>query len=277
MTKNSGFLTRINEAGKHLYYKKHGNPTGPPIVLVHGLGGTSEYYDPLISSLKLAETYSIHQFDLEGHGRSPSSAESILSMSSFADDVKSIFSLAGISPSTPATLIGSSMGCIIATLFAVQNPGLVRKLILLGPAPCPLPPAGRSATHARATVVRSRGMSTIADTVATAATSSLTKTKKPAVYSTIRSMLLGQDPECYAKACTALADETKPLDLGSLTCRTCIITGDEDRVSPPAVCSQLAASIPNCQPPVVLKDVGHWHVFEDIDGVSKAIRPFLRD
>ena len=167
------------------------------------------------------------------------------------------------------------MGSIIATLFTTKNPGLVHKLILLGPPPCPLPTAGQNATLARAAVVRSRGMSAFADTVATAATSSLTRSKKPAVYTAALSTLLSQDPEGYARACTALANESKPLDLEKLTCQTLIITGDEDKVSPPATCSAIASSIPNCEPPVVLKDVGHWHVPEDIDGVSRSIRAFL--
>ncbi|KAM5475669.1 hypothetical protein MauCBS54593_001361 [Microsporum audouinii] len=275
MIGNSSSLTRINDEGKQLYYKKHGNPAGPPIVFLHGLGGTSEYYDPLISSLGLTKTYSIHQLDLEGHGLSPPSALSTPSISSFVDDVKCIFSLAGISTASPAILIGSSMGSIIATVFAIQNPGLVHKLILLGPPPCPLPAAGRNATHARAAVVRGRGMSAVADTVATAATSTFTKTGKPAAYMAVRSTLSSQNPECYARACTALANETGSLDLGSLTCQTLIITGDEDRVSPPSTCSVIASSIPNCKAPVVLKEVGHWHVFEDIDGVSRSIRAFL--
>ncbi|KAK2820020.1 hypothetical protein FQN49_007799 [Arthroderma sp. PD_2] len=275
MIKNNHPLTRINEDGKQLYYKTHGNPTGPPIVFIHGLGGTLEYFDALISSLTLAKTHSIHQFDLEGHGRSPPSTESTLSISTLADDVKGIFSLAGISAASPAILVGSSMGCTIATLFSINNPELVSKLVLLGPPPCPFPPAGRHATHARAAVVRSRGMSAIADTVATAATSSLTRAKKPAAYATICSTLLSQDPECYARTCTALANETKGMDTERITCPTLIITGDEDRISPPAACSLLATTIPNCQSAVVLKEVGHWHVFEDIEGVSKAVRPFL--
>lgn len=276
MIENTSLLTKINHHGKQLYYKKHGNPAGAPIVFVHGLGGRSEYYDPLISSLALAKTYSIHQFDLEGHGQSPPSTLSALTISSLADDVGSIFSLAGISSASPAILVGWSMGSIITALFTINNPGLVHKLILLGPPPCPLPAAGQNASLARAAVVRGRGMSAVADTVATAATSSLTRSKKPAVYTAARSTLLSQDPEGYARACSALANESKPLDLGRLTCQTLIITGDEDRVSPPAICSAIASSIPNCRPPVVLKDVGHWHVFEDIDGVSRAIQTFLK-
>lgn len=82
--------------------------------------------------------------------------------------------------------------------------------------------------------------------------------------------LLGQDPEGYAKGCTALARVSQALPVQNLKVPTFIVTGDEDKVSPPQVCEKYAADIKGARVQV-LPNVGHWHNFEDITGVAKAV------
>ena len=57
-------LTLINS--KQLFYQVRGS--GAPVVCVHGLGGTSDYFEPLVSALPKS---ALHLCDLEGHGLSP--------------------------------------------------------------------------------------------------------------------------------------------------------------------------------------------------------------
>ncbi|KAK7225328.1 hypothetical protein V2G26_013331 [Clonostachys chloroleuca] len=129
-------LTQVN--GKSLNYQRLGSGANQ-IVFVHGLGGTLDYWTPLVSTLSLAETNTLHLFDLEGHGSSPTHPLSQLSIASFASDIKAIFEAAGASASAPATLVAHSMGCLAAIKFTLDNPGLVDKLVLVGPPPphCP--------------------------------------------------------------------------------------------------------------------------------------------
>lgn len=61
----------------------------------------------------------------------------------------------------------------------------------------------------------------------------------------------------------------------SLSCQTLIVTGKEDRLSPPSLCTTYCQRISQYLPPVVLKAVGHWHLFEDPHGVSDATCEFL--
>lgn len=82
--------------------------------------------------------------------------------------------------------------------------------------------------------------------------------------------LLGQDPEGYAKGCTALAGMSQALPVQNLKVPTFIVTGDEDKVSPPQVCEKYAADIKDAKVHV-LPNVGHWHNFEDIAGVAKGV------
>ncbi|KAJ0155434.1 Bacitracin synthase 3 [Fusarium oxysporum f. sp. albedinis] len=96
----------------------------------------------------------------------------------------------------------------------------------------------------------------------------------PTAIAAVRLSLLGQDPESYAKATWALAGATQELKVEQIQAKTLIITGEEDKVSPPSLCEKYASRIQDAQL-VVLNNVGHWHVFEDVGGVAQAVDKFL--
>ena len=265
-------LTTINS--KPLYYKEIGQGMDS-IVFVHGLGGTMDFFRPVIDALSLQDGHKLHLFDLEGHGLSPTSPLSQLSIQSFSEDIFGVFQHAHIDRRSPGTLVAHSMGCFAALEFASKHPELVRKLVLLGPPPNPLPEAGQKASFARAESVRAGGMPAVVDTVAYAGTSDATKSENPVALNAVRLSLLSQDPEAYAKACTALATATLSITAKEITAKTLIITGDEDKVSPRAVCEKYASSILASSELVVLEKVGHWHIFEDFKGVASAMSAFL--
>lgn len=269
-SKTSGAgLTALN--AKNLYYRHAGQPSGTSVIFIHGLGGSSEVYTPLISSLQLDKTHSLHLLDLEGHGLSPTSATSCVSIASYAADFQA---LAGKLNIKDAIVISHSMGCLIGLDLAIKNPGLVSKLVLLGPPPSPVPEAGRSGSVARAATVRENGMGAVVEAVVSAGTSAKSKEQNPLAIAAVRLSLLGQDPEGYAKGCTALAGASEALAVVHVKARTLIITGEEDKVSPPAVCEKYAADL-KAEKLHVLPQVGHWHVFEDLAGVSNAVAAFI--
>ena len=260
-------LTSVN--GKELFYQARGS--GSPVVCIHGLGGTSDYFQPLINALPQS---ALHLFDLEGHALSPTRATSTLSISSFASDTAGISSLAG---SKDLTVIAHSMGCLVALKFAIEHPDQVKNLILMGPPPSPLPEASSQATYGRAKLVREKGMAGVVDAVVTAGTSDQTKTANAMAITAVRLSLLSQDPEGYAKACGALAaSKDLPLELEKVQARTLIITGSEDKVSPPEVCKKMRARISQAEEVDVMDGVGHWHMFEDTQRVCDSITKFLR-
>ena len=259
-------LTNINS--KPIFYQARGS--GSPVLCVHGLGGTADYFQPLINALPAS---ALHTFDLEGHGLSPTSATSILSISSFASDTAGVASLTG---AEDLTVIAHSMGCLVALQFAIDHPEMVKNLILMGPPSSPLPEAGSQATYSRAALVRKMGMAGVVDAVVTAGTSEKTKATNSLAVTAIRLSLLSQDPEAYAKACGALAaSKDLTLELEKVQARTLIITGSEDKVSPPDMCKKMRARIPHCEEVEVVNEVGHWHMFEDTQRVCDRITRLL--
>lgn len=261
-------LTTIG--GKPLKVFRRGIDHGTPAVFIHGLGGTSDYWSPLIQAAGLDKSHALYLFDFEGHGLSPTSALSAISIASLAADVKGVFDHAGITGG--ATLFAHSMGCLVAIRFLLDYPQLVSRLVLVGPPPIPLPEAASKNNHARAALVRKETMAAVVDAVVSAGTSAKTQASNPVAVAAVRMSLLAQDPEGYAKACSALAGATDAMALGAIQADTIIVTGSEDKVSPPALCEEYGKQLKKCKGVTVLQDVGHWHVFEDVQGVANSLK-----
>lgn len=271
LNKSCGGAGLASVGSKKLYYRRAGVETGPPIIFVHGLGGSSEFYSPLIIALGLEKSHSLHLLDIEGHGLSPTSAASTISIESYASDFNELAQQENIKG---AIVIAHSMGCLVAMSLALKNPALVSNLVLIGPPPSPVPEAGRNGSIARASTVRSSGMAAVVDAIIAAGTSTKSKTDNPVAIAAVRMSLLGQDPEGYAKGCTALAGATEALPVNQIKAKTLIITGKEDKVSPPQICEKYGEEIKGAKVQV-LPQVGHWHTFEDVNGVAKAVGAFL--
>ncbi|KAJ6071437.1 hypothetical protein N7499_009451 [Penicillium canescens] len=261
---NSG-LTNIN--GKNLFYQRLGVADGPPVFFIHGLGGSTSYFYPLVA--KLQPTHSLHLLDLEGHGLSPTSALSTISIASFAQDFYHMSQVAGVNQGV--TVIAHSMGSLVALKLALEYPELVSKLILMGPPPSPLPEAGSQASYARAALVRKQGMLGVVDAIIQAGLSTYVQQTNPLAVAAVRISLLSQDAEGYAKACAALAGSAgETLDVKSLRIPVSFVTGEEDKVSSPALCQKYSEATGGGHVEV-LRKVGHWHLFEDVDQTVKAV------
>lgn len=108
---------------KKMAVEKQGS--GEPVVLIHGLGGTTNVWGAQVDDL--SRRFTVVRVDLEGSGRSP--AASILSVQSWVDDLLALADDEGLSP---LRVVGHSLGTLIAQHFTAQNPSRVVRLALLG-------------------------------------------------------------------------------------------------------------------------------------------------
>ncbi|WP_427005421.1 alpha/beta fold hydrolase [Pseudarthrobacter sp. H2] len=249
---------------KQLFVETAG--TGPDVVLVHGLGGTTSFFEPLVASL--AERFRVTRYDFNGHGRSPLAGE--LTLESLAAELAQV--IESRTASGRAHLVAHSMGTLIVQQLASTRPDLVEDVVLLGPVR-EQTQAAKDATRARAALVREQGMAAVADTVAQAATAEQAAIGNPLVRPFVRELLLGQDPEAYAQACEALAAATSP-DLAAIRSRVLLLTGSEDKVSTPASNEAMASELGRAEL-LVAPGTGHWTVPEAPDFVTAAVVDFL--
>lgn len=265
-------LTNIND--KPLYYESLGPSTGSPIVFVHGLGGTHAIFHPLIHSLGLDYTHALHLFDLEGHGASPTHPLSSLSIDSFTADLHGVITKTNVTEVERTTIVAHSMGCIVALKFATQCPEKVEQLILLNPPALPFPLEGIEALRLRADLVRREGMLGIAARIAQSGTSPQSQTKNALAVAAVRMSIANQDAEGYAKACSALARAEVP-EWDKVRSKVLIVTGSEDGVAPVDACEDNLAKLEVKGQLEVLQGVGHWSVFEDLEGVGRVVERAL--
>ncbi|HEV3011399.1 MAG TPA: alpha/beta fold hydrolase, partial [Burkholderiales bacterium] len=99
---------------------------GEPVVMIHGLGGTTNTFTPLLPAFARNKRV---RFDLPGSGRS-SRIEGPLSTEKFVDATKRAMAAAKVEK---AHVVGHSMGTIVAAHFAASHPNAVRSLALFGP------------------------------------------------------------------------------------------------------------------------------------------------
>jgi pimeloyl-ACP methyl ester carboxylesterase len=264
------YLTAVGPKQRFLYVKQLGNGEHP-LVFVHGLSATHEFFRPLIDAAGFAETHKLYLYDFEGHGLSPVNSTAEPSLQDHVEDLLGIFQKFGLKR---ATIIAHSMGCMIAEAFATQHASLIDKMVLLGPLPYPLPPGGKEMMHKRAATVREAGLVVVADAVAEAGTAAETKSKSPLATSLVRLSTLSQSSEGYARASIALGNCDVNINPGEFLFETLIVVGADDKVAPPVAAENLAVKIRRVQKQV-LPGIGHWYVYEDVHVVSKVVLDFI--
>lgn len=241
---------------------------GDVVVCVHGLGGSSNTWTPLMPVLA---RHRVVRVDLPGSARSQQ-AEGPLSIARYVESLLAVCSRLGI---TRAHFLAHSMGTIVVQHLAVAQPKLVRSLALFGPLAAPTD-AARSGVRARAAKARAEGMQEITETLVQAALSNDTRQRLPLAVAFVRESLMRQSGEAYARSCEALAD-AQAADVSPCRLPVLLVTGDEDGVAPPQAVRTLAERFHNATSAriVVLPRCGHWTPIERHEECARELRDFL--
>lgn len=109
-----------------LNYKTFGQ--GDPVIILHGLFGTLDNWQTI--ARKLSEQYTVYIVDQRNHGRSPHLPD--MSYELMAEDLCRFMEQHWI---FRAAVIGHSMGGKTAMQFALNNPDMVERLVVIDIAP----------------------------------------------------------------------------------------------------------------------------------------------
>lgn len=243
---------------------------GPAVVCVHGLGGSSNSFTPLMPALA---RHRVIRVDLPGSARSQR-AEGTLSIERYVDTLLAVCARLQL---TRAHWIGHSMGTIVCQHIAAAHPKLAASVALFGPLIAP-PDAARTAMQARAAKARegAAGMHEITQALLQAALSADTRARQPLAVAFVRESLMRQDGEAYARSCEALAG-AQAAALERIEAPVLLVTGDEDGVAPPQAVRAMADKLHNAASKrvVVLPRCGHWTPVERPDECQRELRDFL--
>jgi 3-oxoadipate enol-lactonase len=249
--------------GNTLHYVSYGE--GPPVVFIHGLGGSSNIWHGVLQAMQ--QHHHGVALDLRGHGRSQGRGK--FSIEGWAKDVQKLIRHLEL----PAvTLVGHSMGTLIAQHLAQTSPDSVDQLVLVGGISYFQPPTA-DAYRQRAEQVEEHGMDALVDDWLAGAVSPQSHAVHSGMVGLLRELFLRNEPAFYAKSCRAVADAPRIRrdDIGQ---PTLILTGAHDRSTPLAMSEELTSSIPVSRVQV-LPDVGHWSPLESPGAIAAAILEFL--
>lgn len=244
---------------------------GDTVVCVHGLGGSSNTFTPLMPVLA---RHRVLRLDLPGSARSQT-AEGALSISRFVEAVLAVCTRLKVES---AHFVGHSMGTIVLQHLALKAPKLVRSLALFGPliAPSDAARAALSARAAKAHAEGAAGLHEITLALVNSALSAETRRTQPLALAFVRESLMRQGTDAYARSCEALAN-AQPARVEGINAPVLLVTGDEDGVAPPQAVRAMAEKLHAARSTrvAVLARCGHWTPVERPAECQAELRDFL--
>jgi len=260
LVKTTGFA-EVN--GTRLYYETAGQ--GPTIVLIHGGLVDSRLWDDQIRAF--SKQYRVVRYDLRGFGRSASASEPF----SHIEDVRALLDFLKIDR---ATVVGLSLGGIIAADFTLEHPERVERLVLCGSGlRGDKQPPDKEAMEAYQAA--NQGAEAFVNASMKTSLYAAVRKNTPA-YSRLRQMMLDN-----FKALSTLVPgfvkypEAKTIErLANINAPTLVIIGSEDSQSLKNVADTLQSKIPGARK-VVISGVSHHPPVENPKQFNRVVLEFL--
>lgn len=245
----------VQANGQDLYFEVHGE--GTPLVLIMGIG-----YDATLWGLAqvpaLSRTFKVVVFDNRDAGRS-SNATGPYTIADMADDVAAMMDALEIES---AHVLGLSMGGMIAQQFALRHADRLQRLVLSG---CGAAPARVAFDPIRTwnwvKTADERG-EVFAGQQFTWLFSTAFLRNREAVARTIE--LLTRNPKpigpaAYSRQAQAYLQYDALDQLAAIESPTLVIAGEQDLLTPPWICREVADRIPGARFEIIEGD-GSSHV-----------------
>lgn len=242
------------------------------ILLVHGFGGSPDDFAEWVPAFE-AIGWSACALRLPGHGCGLDAVDGFASLDAFADFVLAEADRLGWDT---FTLLGHSMGGMVAQLTALRAPERLDGLILMGTGhgPVDLDPDMVDAGKA---IVRAGGMRALVEAQRgqpdTPAHERLIR-ERPGYGEFMEAKALAMEPDMWLAIVDEFLAQPDRLDaLASLDVPALVIAGEQDdRFLKP--CQRIAAALAQAQL-VVIADAGHSPQFEAPEAWWQAITTFL--
>jgi 3-oxoadipate enol-lactonase len=238
--------------------------SGHPVVLLHPLGADTRYWDFLDLPGRRLMAY-----NLPGHGGA-APAPAGYSIADLGDHLAE--ALASLDQG-PVSLVGVSIGGLVAQRVAARHPELVDRIVLADTVAV-YPDGMRTNLGARGQLVLTDGLTAVLDgTYAMWYTQDLIDRNDPLIELT-RSMILAGSPQGYSDACRALVEVDFTGEASAITAPTLVVCGRDDLPAFQEGCAWLADVIPGARL-LWLEGGRHGAVLECSAQFAAAINDFL--
>ena len=250
--------------GLDVHYETYGQ--GATVLLIHGLGSSTEDWEPQVDALRGA--FTVVTYDVRGHGRT-AKPRGKYSLPQFAADAARLIEHLGVGP---VHVVGLSMGGMIAFQLATDRPDLVRSMIIVNSGPEMVLRTWKEkfAIYQRSVIVRLLGMSKMGEVLATRL---LPAPEHAALRQTFVERWGRNDPGAYLRALAALVGWSVMARLPAITCPVLVVAADQD-YTPVEWKRAYTSAMPRASL-VVIPDSRHMMPVEKPGAFHDAIVPFL--
>lgn len=246
------------------YYEQHGH--GEPLLLIHGLGSSTEDWEPQVKALE--GSFTVIAYDVRGHGKTAKPAGAY-SVKQFAGDASRLIEQLGLGP---VHVMGLSMGGMIAFQLAADYPALARSLVIVNSGPEMVLRTWKEklGIAQRKLIVRWMGMQKMGEVLSTRL---LPAPEHAAQREVFIERWARNDKRAYLRALNALVGWSVTNKLPSITCPVLVVTADQD-YTPVAWKQWYTSLMPNASL-VVIPESRHMMPVERPQPFHDALIPFL--
>lgn len=255
--------------GVRIHYQVTGRPSGPPVLLVQGLGADKHGWD--LQRLALAPSHRTVAHDNRGAGRSdkPHGPYTIAQM---AEDAVAVLDHAGIDA---AHVVGASMGGAISQVLAIEHPERVRSLTLACTA-CRNHQWRRELIGEWAEVAREHGMGAMTNTAARWMIGPRSFRRFVPMLGLLGPLAFTRPPHAFVAQCEAIlgVDDSDAALLETIDVPTLVLVGNQDILTPRGDSEELADRIPTAEL-VVISGAAHGFMVEHATTFNRVLLEFL--
>ena len=248
-----------------LHYEVLGAETAPVLVFCNSLGTDFRIWEKVVALLK--DRYRIVLYDKRGHGLS----EATPAPYALADHVDDLAALLDHLKIARATIVGLSVGGLVAQRLAASRPDLVAALVLADT-------AHKIGTEARwnerIEAVNAKGIASIADGVLQLWFTPAFRANDNPEFAGYHAMLTRSNVEGYAGTCAALRDADLTESTRALRVPVLCLVGDQDGSTPPALVRSMADLIEGAEFRII-ENAGHLPNVEQPHAFAGLILSFL--
>lgn len=242
---------------------------GPAIVFLHPLGGSWRYWEAQLDALVGDHRCVVP--DLRGFGASDR-LDGPFSFPALAGDVGRLLDLLDVKR---ATIVGLSMGGMVAQYLALARPELVERLVLAATT-CFSDPALAEAIHGAVALIETNGIGMFVELSGGMSWAPATATEQPGLLRRFRREEGCTDPRTYARAVAAIADLDLRSELAAVAAPTLVVWGEEDQWMPIDHAHRLIEALPKARLEV-LAGAGHLCNLEQPAAFTGLVRSFIAD
>jgi len=236
---------------------------GPDLLLIHSLLTERSVFDLVLP--QLAARYRVTRINLPGFGSSPPVV--LHSVADHADHVARVMDALGLPKDT--TVFGNGFGAFVALELAIRHGSRFGRLIVADTLAA-FPETARVPFRGMAERVSNDGMAAILDTAIGRMFPQDFSSRNPYVVSERKTALAKVDPQCFARACLALASMDLNEKAKGIRNPTLVLCGSLDQTTPPALARALAEKIPDARYEEIAGS-GHCPMLEQPERLIQAL------